>query len=708
MDPLVALGDESKIYIGRKKSIHKEYGEEGTLFLGEIIEEERKGTKVYMDGLAPHVVFICGSRGSGKSYTLGVIVEELVKKNPNVGIVVVDPIGVFWSMKYPNKEKREIELLEQWGLEPEGLKNVKVFIPYGYKNEVPKETYDALFSIRVSELTVDDWCLTFGIERFSPSGLLLDTVLAKLKDRLYDIQEMIDIINNDPDILSRSKGFKGDTRRAIISRLEAAKSWGVLSREGTRLSELSKEGQITVIDISFLEENVAALIIGILARKILDARKKITRRITMGEYSESLDEFLDEEIPPTWLFIDEAHTLIPSGSKTAASDALVEYVKQGRRPGCSLVFATQQPGAIDTKVLSQLDILISHKLTFEEDLKTVFKRMPTLVPKEYENPKFLRTIPIGVALVGDRSENTSRAFLMKIRPRITQHEGREVLVDERTQIKEDDLKKLVLKMLKRRLNTANEVSLVHIETLCDTMRRRYGVMLDSDEIVNQLLSDEELELRDGKILKKSVSEKSKSETKILSQKPTEELPKSVRGIPANETEVFKRLEKIRKKKLFGILGNEEAVLSTEVFLSPVWVIRLEKEIKKNVYEEIELILDDRTRRLIYGRDLSPLISLSERELKQLREGKISDELKKKLRGFLKRGKLDIKPPKKSPKITEIPDSEKTDPEISQVFLKKLFSLMGRVNDISVIYRPIYRFVLQSGKRKRIVEIDPLF
>lgn len=707
MEPLFALGDESKVYIGRKKSIHREYGEEGTLFLGEITEEERQGTKVYMDGLAPHVVFICGSRGSGKSYTLGVIVEELVKKNPNVGIVVIDPIGVFWSMKYPNKEKREIELLEQWGLEPEGLKNVRVFIPYGYKDEVPKETYDSLFSIRVSELTVDDWCLTFGIERFSPSGLLLDTVLSKLKNKLYDIQDMIDIINNDPDILSKSRGFKGDTRRAIISRLEAAKSWGVLSKEGTGLHELSKEGQITVIDISFLEENVAALTIGILARKILDARKKITRRITMDEYSKSLNDFFEEDIPPTWLFIDEAHTLIPSGTKTAASDALIEYVKQGRRPGCSLVFATQQPGAIDTKVLSQLDILISHKLTFEEDLKTVFKRMPTLVPKEYENPKFLRTIPTGVALVGDRSENTSRAFLMRIRPRITQHEGREVLMDERTQVNEDDLKNLILRTLKRKLESSGEVSLVHIESVCDTMRRRYGVVLDSDELINLLLSDEGLELRDGKILKKK-SPDEKIRKKEKTEIHLEEPPKNIRGIPVDESEVFKRLEKIRKKRFLGIFGDEEAVLSTEVLLLPVWIIRLEKEIKKNVYEEIEFFLDDRTHTLLYGKNLDPLLTLSEKELRQLKEGNLTDELKKKLGSFLKRGRLNIRPPKKSPEISDIPDAEKLDPELSQVFLKKLFSLIGRVKDVLLIYRPIYRFVLKSGKRKRIVEIDPLF
>ncbi len=32
-----------------------------------------------------------------------------------------------------------------------------------------------------SLLTPEDWCLTYGIERFSPSGLLLEKTLASVK-----------------------------------------------------------------------------------------------------------------------------------------------------------------------------------------------------------------------------------------------------------------------------------------------------------------------------------------------------------------------------------------------------------------------------------------------------------------------------------------------------------------------------------------------
>ena len=83
-------------------------------------------------------------------------------------------------------------------------------------------------------------------------------------------------------------------------------------------------------------------------------------------------------------------------------------------------------------MLSQLDVLIVHKLVFSEDVKAVEKRMPTILPKEYSGVK-MRRLPVGVAIIGDREDSTSRAFLARIRPRKSQHEGREVAVDEKVE-----------------------------------------------------------------------------------------------------------------------------------------------------------------------------------------------------------------------------------------------------------------------------------
>lgn len=493
-------------FIGRKKSVYKKYGLEGALHVGRVVEEGNLNeTEVYMDGLNPHVVFVCGARGSGKSYVLGVIAEELAIKNKNVGIIVVDPIGVFWSMKHPNKEQRELDFLAAWKIKPRGLDNLKVFIPVGMKNAVPKSTYDAVFSIQPSLLNADDWCLTFGIERFSPTGLLMEKVIDRVKRgykdtegkkhpgklNTFSIDDVVQCLDSDADINSKEKGYKTDSIRALASRFDAAKNWGIFDENGTPLSVLSRENQLTIMDTSFLDDNVSALVIGILSRRLLAARKLSTRKEAAGKFKDESTENLDlleTDVPPTWLFIDEAHTLIPGGNqKTPASNALVEYVKQGRRPGCSLVFATQQPSAIDSRVLSQLDIIMSHKLIFDDDIKSVYKRTPTIIPSAYKQMNFIKTLPVGKALTGDRQEETSRAFPMVIRPRMSQHEGREAeTVEVKRNMNSDQVKEIATNMLAAKLRDNPYITKDNIEQVAETLGTKYRVDVDVRDILAAL------------------------------------------------------------------------------------------------------------------------------------------------------------------------------------------------------------------------------
>ena len=493
---LTDLDDSKVVYIGRKKSVLKQYGNTSSAFLGMVNEEDCNGAKVHLDGLNPHVVFIDGSRGSGKSYGLGVIAEELAKKNPYIGQIVIDPVGVFWSMRFPNQERKELEQLEKWGLSPEGLNNIKVFVPEGMANKISKETYDETFSMYPSLLSTDDWCLTFGIDRFNPTGLLLEKTLshvkhgfvAKLeedkeekihpKGNQFTLDDIIYCLQYCKEFKSSSTGYKPDSIRALVSRFDAAKSWGIFSDHGTPLSKLSRENQLTILDTSFLDDNISALVIGILARRILSARKLVTRQDAIKKFddnTENPDELLELEIPPTWLYIDEAHTLIPSGNTiTPATNAIIEYVKQGRRPGCSMVFATQQPSAINSKVLSQVDIFISHKLVFNDDISAVQKRMPAIIPGEYKNPNFIKTLPVGVALIGDRGEETSRAFIIKIKPRLSQHEGRDAETI-RTVVKKDfdEVLSIVLDLIEKKLLKVKQLKVSDAKDILDIINIKY-------------------------------------------------------------------------------------------------------------------------------------------------------------------------------------------------------------------------------------------
>lgn len=538
---LTDIEDPTIVYVGRKKSVMKQYGNLSSAYLGQVFEKDSEFSKVHLDGLNPHVVFIDGSRGSGKSYGLGVIAEELAKKNPYIGQIVVDPVGVFWSMRFPNQEKKELEQLEKWGLRPEGLQNLKVFVPEGMSDKISKETYDETFSMFPSLLSTDDWCLTFGIDRFNPTGLLLEKTLHHVKHgyvaqieedseekisgkgNQFTLDDIIYCLQYCKEFRSSNTGYKPDSIRALVSRFDAAKSWGIFSDHGTPLSKLSRENQLTILDTSFLDDNITALVIGILARRILSARKLVTRQDAIKKFddkTENPDELLEIEIPPTWLYIDEAHTLIPSGNTiTPATNAIIEYVKQGRRPGCSMVLATQQPSAINSKVLSQVDIFISHKLVFNDDISAVQKRMPAIIPEEYKNPNFIKTIPVGVALIGDRGEETSRAFIIKIKPRLSQHEGRDTET-VRTVLKKEnsEIISIVVDLIEKKLLKVNELKISDAQDILDIINIKYKSDVTYKQLKIPLLEKEIIERDQYLLFKKDQSKKIEK-----AQVPKEEL-----------------------------------------------------------------------------------------------------------------------------------------------------------------------------------------
>ncbi len=562
------LEDPNVVYLGRKKSVLKQYGKTASAYIGKVAENQQKGKQVHIDGLNPHVIFLDGARGTGKSYLLGVIAEELARTNQYIGQIVIDPVGVFWSMKFPNKDSKELKLLEEWGLKAEGLKNLKVFVPEGIKSQVSKDTYDDTFSMYPSLLTTEDWCLTFGIERFSPSGLLLEKTLESVKKgymtggtkevpdikkihgkgNQYTLEDIINSLQNNSEFQSSQKGYKPDSIRALVSRFEAARSWGIFSDSGTPLSKLSRENQLTVLDTSFLDENITALVIGILARRILSARKLLARQEAASKFKENdqkAEELLEIEIPPTWMYIDEAHTLIPSGnSQTPATAGIIEYVKQGRRPGCSLVFATQQPSAINTKVLSQVDILISNKLVFNDDISAIQKRMPAIIPKQYKEPNFIKTLPFATALVGDRSEETSRAFILKAAPRRSQHEGRDAeTIREVPKKNKSEVLQIAFNLIYPKLEKSKQIKTNFAKDILDVINIKYRADVYWDEILEKLFEKQVILEENILYLNKSYLDKKeeliKSEV-IEEEESFDEIKEEVESISSPITKIKTR------------------------------------------------------------------------------------------------------------------------------------------------------------------------
>jgi DNA segregation ATPase FtsK/SpoIIIE-like protein len=96
-------------------------------------------------------------------------------------------------------------------------------------------------------------------------------------------------------------------------------------------------------------------------------------------------------------------------------------LREGRQPGISVVLATQQPGQIHRDVMTQSDIVISHRVTSKPDLDALSYIMQSYLSESII--KYMNDLPSlkGSAIILD--DNSERIYPMRVRPRFTWHGG---------------------------------------------------------------------------------------------------------------------------------------------------------------------------------------------------------------------------------------------------------------------------------------------
>ncbi|MEK6906572.1 MAG: DUF87 domain-containing protein [Nanoarchaeota archaeon] len=420
------------IIIGRNESEKKEFGDRGLISLGRSYVKMGQyvslSNNIFMDIAKTHVILVAGKRGSGKSYTLGVIAEELSNLpkeiSQNIASLIFDTMGVYWTMKYPNEKDRD--LLREWKLKAKNLP-VNIFVPFGHYDSYIKKGVpaDEKFALDVSELNSEDWVLTFGLDLVNPVSVLIERVISSLKkEGNFGLDDIIQNIESDEKTQS-------EVKNAASGLFNASKTWGVFSDkkiQATKIRDLVSPGKTTVLDLSVYNSvgafNIRALVISLISRKIFNERVDARKKEEVESVSKGLDftsSKVKKENPLVWLFIDEGHEFLPLNGKTLATDALIQLLREGRQPGISLVLATQQPGQIHRDVMTQSDIVISHRVTSQADIESLNYIMQSYIlegiKKQMDDLPSLK----GSAIILD--DNSERIYPMRVRPRFTWHGG---------------------------------------------------------------------------------------------------------------------------------------------------------------------------------------------------------------------------------------------------------------------------------------------
>ncbi|MDO8627995.1 MAG: hypothetical protein Q7K42_06010, partial [Candidatus Diapherotrites archaeon] len=296
---------------------------------------------------------------------------------------------------------------------------------------------------------------------------------------------------------------------------------------------------------------------------------------------------------------------------------------------------TQQPSAIDSRVLSQLDIIMTHKLVFDDDVKAVFKRTPTIIPLAYKKSNFIKTLPVGVALTGDRQEETSRAFVMRIRPRMSQHEGRDAETNQQTfEVTEEQAETLISELAYKKIEREKSVSKKELDKFMSELNEKYKSNYKFNELIKVLTAlgiiveenalkfpDDETTVKEEKIEEIPIS--TENPEQVL-QEEKEQTETELVALPTrlNSTEIKQIADKYRKKKTLLVFGHEEYIQSIQLKYRTIWNVNYEAYDKKNEFTSRDTFIDAMTGEFLHFTKDKFIESTGFPEIAKLKEDEI--------------------------------------------------------------------------------------
>ena len=336
--------------------------EEGKALMGHLLNRPGDRVPITMDVgevVSKHLAVLAAT-GSGKSYAVGVLLEELMGTYNRAAVLVLDPHGEYHTMDgLRNLKKQGSNPLFDDGLASTETRN----LTGGYASDgeyIPdvRILSERDIKIRYSDLEAPDW---YGILKDASDKML--NLLHEANQRLKKGGRFgfADIVNELESMREESNTMSID---GLSWRLRAHAKGSIFSSgEYTPLTEILRPGQLTIIDMSELEEGHQQLIASILLRRILQARIRTKKdKESEGEY----------HLPyPVFIVLEESHRFAPASGESRSKKVLKTILSEGRKFGVGTCLVTQRPGKLDSDVLSQCMTQIIMKIINPSDQENI-------------------------------------------------------------------------------------------------------------------------------------------------------------------------------------------------------------------------------------------------------------------------------------------------------------------------------------------------
>ena len=331
--------------------------------IGTLYDNPEQAAYVQIDELLGKHFAILGSTGSGKSCTVALILDAILRTHPWSHILMLDPHNEYASAFGDQAEVLNVEniRLPLWLLDAEEA--VRVLVSGGSSHE--RETQAMILRDVITRARRH-----FAGETALASSITVDTPVP------YRIADVIRFINE-----AMGKLDKPDTSlpylrlRSRIESLRADKRFAFMFEEGFdvpdtlpnllgQLLRIPVDGKpIAILDISGVPSDVTDVVVSLCCRIIFD----------FAVWSRP------DRMPPCLIVCEEAQRYIPADHGlgfAATARSITRIAKEGRKYGLSLAIVSQRPSELSPEALSQCGTILALRLGSEVDQEFVARAVP--------------------------------------------------------------------------------------------------------------------------------------------------------------------------------------------------------------------------------------------------------------------------------------------------------------------------------------------
>ncbi|XGV96239.1 MAG: ATP-binding protein [Leptolyngbya sp. BL-A-14] len=404
MNPRRTPNPGAKVYLAddamlRRVLNKKQPGEIGSAHIGSLLLRETN-VPVALDVkelVSTHMAILAGT-GSGKSYTAGVLIEELLSPHNRAAVLIFDPHGEYHTLAdmrgHPAFQASD-------GYAPK----VKILTPEDIR-------------IRVSSLDYYD-ILTLLPDMSDRQQSILNKAYRLLQrhkqgEHRWGIQDLIAAVR-EADIQVDEDGNEktGSSAPALewkLERLERSQYFHTFEHT-VAPRDLFEPGQVTVLQMNEISQEEQQVICAAVLRQSNQARMNTQRELIKPEDEHYLPY-------PVFIIVEEAHRFAPAHEPSRCKAVLRTILSEGRKFGLGMGLITQRPGKIDSDVLSQCMSQFIMRIVNPVDQESLKYGV------EAAGRDLLKELPAltkGQIIVAGACVNTP--VLCKVRSRLTKHGG---------------------------------------------------------------------------------------------------------------------------------------------------------------------------------------------------------------------------------------------------------------------------------------------